>query len=70
MGRNSLLIYFGSHLVLHVLDTRGGETSWADELARSLEPTGYPRASFIVAMVALWVVVAAVLHRRRIYIRA
>jgi predicted acyltransferase len=70
MGRNSLLIYFGSHLVLHVLDTRGGDPSWAEVIARSLEPTGYPRAGFIAAMVALWVVVAAVLHRRRIYIRA
>jgi predicted acyltransferase len=70
MGRNSLLIYFGSHLVLHVLLTRGGDSSWAEDFARSLEVTGYPRAGFIVAMVALWVVVAAVLHRRRIYIRA
>lgn len=70
MGRNSLLIYFGSHLMLHVLLTPRGDSSWADDLARSLEGTGYPRAGFIVAMVALWVLVAAVLHRRRIYIRA
>jgi predicted acyltransferase len=70
MGRNSLLIYFGSHLVLHVLLTRGGDPSWAQDVARSLEVTGYPRAGFIVTMVALWVVVAAALHRRRIYIRA
>jgi predicted acyltransferase len=70
MGRNSLLIYFGSHLVLHLLEAPRGGSSWADDLARGLEPTGYPRAAFIVAMVALWVVISAVLHRRRIYIRA
>lgn len=70
MGRNSLLIYFGSHLALHVLETRGGESSWAEQLARTIALAGYPRASFIAAMVAPWVVVAALLHRRRIYIRA
>jgi heparan-alpha-glucosaminide N-acetyltransferase len=70
MGRNSLLIYFGSHLVLHVLEDRGGERSWAEQLAHSIAVAGSPRLSFIVAMVLLWVVVAAVLHRRRIYIRA
>jgi heparan-alpha-glucosaminide N-acetyltransferase len=70
MGRNSLLIYFGSHLVLHVLEDRGGERSWAEQLAHSIAVAGSPRLSFVVAMVLLWVVVAAVLHRRRIYIRA
>jgi heparan-alpha-glucosaminide N-acetyltransferase len=70
LGRNSLLIYFGSHLVLHVLEDRGGERTWAEQVAQAIAVGDSPRLSFIVAMVLLWVVVAAVLHRRRIYIRA
>lgn len=68
MGRNSLLIYFGSHLVLHVLQSYGGATSYAEQISDAFGFTGYPRVGFIATQVALWGVIAYVLHRRRIYL--
>ena len=69
MGRNSLLVYFGSHLLVLVLLDRGGDPSWANEAARAVDVVGYPRASFLLAMLVLWGGLAALLHWRRIYLR-
>ena len=69
LGRNSLLVYFGSHIVLLLLLQHGGETSWAEQLARTIDIFGSPRLSFIVFMLGSWVLVTAVLHRRKIYLR-
>ena len=69
LGRNSLLVYFGSHLVLHLLHDHGGETSWADQLATRVDWIVNERVGFVVVMVLAWVAVTAVLHRRRIYLR-
>ncbi len=69
MGRNSLLVYFGSHLLMILLLRYGGETSYAERIAGLVEVGGMPRASFVVAMVLGWAALAAVLHRRRIYLR-
>lgn len=69
MGRNSLLVYFGSHLLMLVLLSRGGEPNWAERSARALDLVGYPRASFVVAMLIAWGGLAALLHRRQIYLR-
>jgi predicted acyltransferase len=69
MGRNSLLVYFGSHLLVLVLLDHGGDLSWAQEAARAVDVVGHPRASFLVAMLVLWGGLAALLHRRRIYLR-
>jgi predicted acyltransferase len=69
MGRNSLLVYFGSHLLVLVLLDRGGEPSWAHEAARAVDVVGHPRASFVLAMLVTWGGLAVLLHRRRIYLR-
>jgi heparan-alpha-glucosaminide N-acetyltransferase len=69
MGRNSLLVYFGSHLLMLVLLSRGGDPSWAYDVAGAVEVGGMPRASLVVAMVLGWAALAALLHSRRIYLR-
>lgn len=69
MGRNSLLVYFGSHLLMLVLLMNGGSSSWAEEAARAVDVVGHPRLSFVVAMLIGWGGLAAVLHRRRVYLR-
>ncbi|HEU4511850.1 MAG TPA: heparan-alpha-glucosaminide N-acetyltransferase domain-containing protein [Nocardioidaceae bacterium] len=69
IGRNSLLVYFGSHLVLHVLDTNGGEVSWAHALAERVDVIGNAELSYMLFMLLGWVAVTAVLHRFRIYLR-
>lgn len=69
MGRNSLLVYFGSHLLMILLLRYGGETSYAEQVADAVEVGGMPRASFVVAMVLAWAALAALLHRWRIYLR-
>jgi len=69
MGRNSLLVYFGSHLLLLVLLTRGGDPSWAYDVAEAVDLIDNPQASLVIVMVLGWVAIAAVLHRWRIYLR-
>lgn len=69
LGRNSLLVYFGSHLVLHVLETQGGERSWADMVAGRVDMLGDRERGYMLFMVLLWVGVTGLLHRQRIYLR-
>lgn len=69
MGRNSLLVYFGSHIAVGLLVLRGGDPSFAEQLAASMNVLGHPRATFVAANIALWAAIAAVLHRRGIYLR-
>lgn len=69
LGRNSLLVYFGSHLLILVLLTRGGDPSWALRMAGAVDVVGHPRASLVVTMVLGWAILAAILHQRRIYLR-
>jgi predicted acyltransferase len=70
MGRNSLFVYFGSHLLLLVLNQSGGVPSNTARLASRVDFLGgHPRVSLVVVMLALWGSLAAVLHWRRIYLR-
>ena len=69
LGRNSLLVYFGSHLLMDVLSAHGGDPSWAQSLAASVAVGGMPRVGLVLAMVLGWAMVAAVLHRHRVYLR-
>jgi hypothetical protein len=62
-------VYFGSHLLLHVLDDHGGEVTWAQTLSERVDVLGDPELSYMLFMVLLWVAVTAVLHQRRIYLR-
>jgi predicted acyltransferase len=69
LGRNSLLVYFGSHLMVNLIHTTG-DPSLA-RLLRSFDwPWGHPRATFWLAFIVFWSVLAALLHRRRLYLHA
>lgn len=71
LGRNSLLVYFGSHVAFAVLLRWGGTPSWAQRLADAVAfGATDPRAAFVVVWLALWWALALVLHRKRIYVRA
>lgn len=71
LGKNSLLVYFGSHVVnswMRLLPTP------EDSLQSRLIPVfgGGPAAEFAIPamMILIWTVIALILHRRRIYVRA
>lgn len=80
LGRNSLLVYFGSHAVMNVLTSTGPgggpavdgaswAMTWRDALA-TLLPTLPPAVTFAPTAVAAWLAIALVLHRYAIYIKA
>ena len=69
LGRNSLLVYFGSHLASALLMRIGGEESWARRIGEALSFLGGPQVAFALTSLVLWWALAAVLHWRRIYIR-
>jgi len=66
LGRNALLGYFGSHLVLHQLTA--GDPSVADRVVRLMGPDA-GRWVFGIAFLAFWVALALVLARYRVYVR-
>lgn len=70
MGRNSLFVYFGSYLLVLVLLYTGGDPSNAEQLSHRVDVLGnHPQITFVIVMLVLWAGLAAVLHRRRIYLR-
>lgn len=69
LGRNSLLVYFGSHLASAMLIRAGGEDSWARRIGEALSWLGGPQVAFVLVSLATWWVVAMVLHRHKIYVR-
>lgn len=80
LGRNSLLVYFGSHAVTSTLLRTGPSggvpvrgRSWAQVWQENLAAgVGADRSAWplCVAAVLAWTVLAMVLHARRIYIKA
>lgn len=69
LGRNSLLVYFGSHLAIALL-WQLGEPWWAGRIADVLGTGAAGPVLFAVANVAAWWLLAIALHRRRIYVHA
>lgn len=69
MGRNSLLVYFGSHLLI-VLLKQIGDPSLPDRLESLLGSGTVGLVVFSLADVAFWWWLAIVLHRHRIYVHA
>lgn len=70
LGRNALVLYFGSHLVVHELYVVGDPV-----LAAQIRDLGLPwgsdaRTLFAVLFVLVFLAFAWVLHKRRIYIHA
>lgn len=68
LGRNSLLVYFGSHLSSALL-LRYGDPSAARRIGDALSWGDGAQIAFALTSLTVWWVVAAVLHRQRIYIR-
>jgi heparan-alpha-glucosaminide N-acetyltransferase len=70
LGRNSLLVYFGSHVLMSVLSrpTPDGSTP-ATDIASTIAVAGDPQATWTAALVLFWVGLACLLHRYRIYLR-
>lgn len=73
MGRNSVLVYFGSQLLMVVLLTRADDDGhpWANVIGEQLEALalGHNRTGLVALMLGLWLCVAALLHSRRVYLR-
>lgn len=70
LGRNALVLYFGSHIVLHLLYTVG-DPSIAEVLrSTSFLGVGDLRELAAVAFVSAFVALGWALHRKRIYIHA
>lgn len=69
LGRNSLLVYFGSHLGAVLLMRSGGEHSYAERIGEALAVLGGPQVAFMLGSLAVWWALALVLHRHRIYVR-
>lgn len=84
LGRNSLLVYFGSHIVMSVLSrpleltAPGAGPSGADvvitttiarELAQALAVDGHVQLTWTCAALLFWTLLACALRRGRIYLR-
>ena len=70
LGRNSLLVYFGSHVVMSVLSrpTASG-SSLALDWASAIAIAGHRQATWTLVLLLFWIGLASVLHRHKIYLR-
>ncbi|UNX54697.1 heparan-alpha-glucosaminide N-acetyltransferase domain-containing protein [Georgenia sp. TF02-10] len=71
LGRNSLLVYFGSHVVMALLmrPPAPGEPGLAEQLGHDIAIAGHPQVTWTVLAVLAWMALACLLHQRRIYLR-
>lgn len=73
LGRNSLLVYFGSHLIVYLMvqspSGRDGQ-SLAHAVAERVAIGGSAQLGFALVSLAAWWVLALVLHRLRVYVHA
>jgi heparan-alpha-glucosaminide N-acetyltransferase len=70
LGRNSLLVYFGSHVIMSVLSrpTPSGSTLAAD-IASAAALGGHAQATWTALLLVFWIALATVLHRFSLYLR-
>lgn len=70
LGRNSLLVYFGSHALMSVLTRPEPDgTRLADQAASTIALFGDPQATWTALALLFWTALAMLLHRHRIYLR-
>jgi predicted acyltransferase len=71
LGRNSLLVYFGSHaLVIAMLRHQPGtDRSYLEAVSEAVTVDGRTQLSWTLVNVVAWTALATVLHRFRIYLR-
>lgn len=71
LGRNSLLVYFGSHVLVSLLSRSfTGEPSVAVRFIDAFPTPAVGQVVFTALSLAFWIVLAMYLHRKKIYIRA
>jgi heparan-alpha-glucosaminide N-acetyltransferase len=76
LGRNSLLVYFGSHALVAAMyrDRRGSQPSgtgqtWLEWASDAVTVGDHTQLSWTVLNVVAWTTLAMLLHRFRIYLR-
>jgi predicted acyltransferase len=71
LGRNSLLVYFGSHALMAVLMRPSGvdQPGIAERIGNALAIGGHPQVTWSVIAVLAWTGLACLLHSRHIYLR-
>lgn len=70
LGRNSLLVYFGSHLLMSLLSRPIGTGPSVTDYVVSLFPSAVlAQALWTIAWLAFWVALALFLHRRGWYVK-
>lgn len=70
VGRQSLLVYFGSRLTAALLQRHGGEVPYAQQWAERLAFLGGPQVGFALVFTSAWVALAMLLHAAKIYVHA
>ncbi len=70
LGRNSLLVYFGSHVLTSLLNRSFGGTPSVSERFASIFPSiGMAQIVWTGVMLAFWMSLAVYLNNRKIYLR-
>jgi heparan-alpha-glucosaminide N-acetyltransferase len=70
LGRNSLLVYFGSHILTSLLhNPTASGIPLSQALAEAIPFPGPPQLIWTALLLALWTGLAMLLHRHRIYVR-
>jgi hypothetical protein len=70
LGRNSLLVYFGSHILTSLLDHESPSgVPYSQLIADAVTIVGPPQLTWTLLLLAFWIGLAMLLHRHRIYLR-
>lgn len=70
LGRNSLLVYFGSHIVMSLLARPRGDSLSLLRTAFEYFPSpAIGQVVWSLAWIAGWIILAVILHRRRWYVK-
>ncbi|MCS5713217.1 heparan-alpha-glucosaminide N-acetyltransferase domain-containing protein [Herbiconiux sp. CPCC 205716] len=70
LGRNSLLVYFGSHVLMSVLNRPLPDgPSPGQIIASTVAVAGHVQLSYTAVLLLFWVLLTSLLHRHRLYLR-
>lgn len=69
LGRNSLLVYFGSHVLMRIFAQPIGSLAIDDRFALMMPSPLTAQLAWSIIILAFWIAIAAFLHRRKIYVK-
>lgn len=70
LGRNSLLVYFGSHILTSLLNRPAPDgVPVSVHIAEAITVFGHPQIMWTLVLLLFWIGLAMLLHRHRIYLR-